>query len=313
MEASLLPSERIAELAKKVELVVVRRADPACEPLRKEFDARAAAWVIVLDPRGELLDSGAADGTGALKNKDSALAFPGVFADKLEAGLRRKESLQDLERRWAKEPKEEAGFEALASRLEELTSDARLRELCTKVADLPGLPAARRSGALLRGFIARSREYGALGTAEAQANFVQDGERLIVENAAHPRAPQAVQALFQGGYAGRFDVPGRCAAGLARLEAQAQGLADPAPLRERIKELSALREKEIETLQARRVAAKGNEASEAWYAAALGDAETTIRVFSKPPHDKSAYYQGLVQEAREKLQRPGEKPAKGEK
>lgn len=66
----MLPSERVRALAKQAVLAAVRKADPACEALRKELDARAASWVIVLDARGELLDSGAADGNGALKKKE---------------------------------------------------------------------------------------------------------------------------------------------------------------------------------------------------------------------------------------------------
>lgn len=313
MEASLLPSERIRALAEKAVLIAVKKADPACEALRKEFDARAASWVVVLDPRGELLDSWMADGDGALKNKDSAERFPGMLADRVEESLRRKESLQDLERRWEKDAKAEAGFEALASRLEEMSADGRLRGLCEKVAALPDLPADRRSGALLRGFIARSREYGALGTAEAQAKFVQEGERLIADHAAHPRATGALNALFQAGYAGKFDVPARGATGIAHLETLTQGLKDAGPLRGRIAELRELLKKEIEKLQAARTAARGNEGSEAWYAGALGDAETTIRVFSKPPFNTSAYYQDWVQEAREKVQRSNEKSSKEEK
>ena len=265
----MLPSARLTGLAEKAVLVAVRKADPACDALRREFDARATSWVIVLDPRGELLDSRMADGTGALKDKETIDRFPDQFADRVEQGLQRKESLQDLERRWAKDPKEESGFEALAARLEDQSAYARVRDLCEKVAALPDLPADRRAGALLRGYAARPREYGVLGTPEADSKFVQDGERLIADHASHPLASRA--------------------------------------LRGRIEELSRLRGKEIETLETSRAAAKGNEASQAWYACALGDAETTIRVYSMPPYDKSAYYRRWVQEAREKLRKPGEK------
>lgn len=302
----MLPSARLTGLAEKAVLVAVRKADPACDALRREFDARATSWVIVLDPRGELLDSRMADGTGALKNKETIDRFPDQFADRVEQGLQRKESLQDLERRWAKDPKEESGFEALAARLEDQSAYARVRDLCEKVAALPDLPADRRAGALLRGYAARPREYGVLGTPEADSKFVQDGERLIADHASHPLASRALEALFAG-YSGKFDVPARSAAGIARLEAVARELKDPGPLRGRIEELSRLRGKEIETLETSRAAAKGNEASQAWYACALGDAETTIRVYSMPPYDKSAYYRRWVQEAREKLRKPGEK------
>jgi uncharacterized small protein (DUF1192 family) len=299
----LLPSDRVRRFTEKAVVVGVRKADPACEAWRKEFDVRATAWVIVLDPRGERLDSWMADATGLLKNKDTLDKFPAHFADKLEDSLRRKETLEDLERRWEAHPADESAFDKLASRLEELMADRRTRELCEKFAALPGLPADRRGGALLRGFIARSREYGALATAEALDRFVQEGERLIAEQAAHPKAPQAAESLFRGGYANRFDVPGRSAAGIARIEALAQGLKDPGPLRERIGELTRLRQKEIERLQAARTAAKGNEANEGYYAVMLGDAETTVRLYSKPPYDTHAYYKTWVQEAREKLQK----------
>ena len=299
----MLPSERIRSLSKTVVIAGVRKSDPACEALRKEFDARATGWVIVLDARGELLDSWAADKTGALKKKESAEGFPALFADKLDESLRRKETLQELERRWEKAPKEEAPFDALASRLEEMGSFGRLRGFCEKVAALTGLPAERRAGALLWGYSARPREFAALVTPELVARFVEEGEGLLVDHAANPRAVKAAEALFLGGYSGKFDVPAKSAAGIARLEKASQGLKEPGPLRERIGELSRLREKEIGDLQKARAAAQGNEASEAWYAMALGDAEATIRAYSQPPYDKNSTYQAWVREAREKLQR----------
>jgi hypothetical protein len=301
VEASLLPSARFRALSEKTVIVAVRKADPACDALRKEFDARATAWFVVLDRRGELLDSGAADESGALKTKEGAAAFPDRFAARVEQGIARTESLQDIERRFEQDPAEEAGFEKLASRLEELKANSRLRTLCEKVAPLSGLSADRRSGVLLRGFIARSREFGSLGTADADTRFVQDGERLIAGHAAHPKASPAVEALFVSGYARGFDLPGKCAAGIARLEAIAGTLREPAPLRDRIRELSALREREIEKLRGARAAAKPGGFTEAWYALTLGDAEATVDFFSKPPHDKNALYQRWVQEAREKI------------
>ncbi len=302
VEASLLPSGRIRKLAEQAVFVGVRKADPLWEDLRKEFGARATSWVIVLDPKGELLDAGPADATGALKKQETLSGFPDLLADRIERGLGRQESLQELERRWSKDPKSESAFEALAARFEEMKLDTRLREACEKLAAFPGLPAARYSGALLRGYAVRSHEYGALGTAGERAKYAEEGERLIAEYAAHPAASRALQALFHGGYAGRFDVPAASAAGIARLEAAARGLKEPGPLRERLAELSGIREKEIEALQAARSAARGNEANEAWYAAALGDAEMTIRVYAKSASGKE-----WVEEAREKLRRSVEK------
>jgi hypothetical protein len=285
-------------------VVGVRKADPATAGLRKEFDARGTAWLIVLDARGELLEAGYADRTGAFKKKETAEKFADPFLDRVEKSLLRKESLQDLERRWIQDPKDEPTFAALASRLEEMAAFTRLREFCERAAAIPGLPAGYRADALLRAFAARPREFNSPpGTREGKERIVQEGERLIAEHASHPRCPDAVKALFTLGYSGRFDVPARSAAGMARLEAVAKALKDPNPLRDRIAELSQLRDEEIARLQAAREAAKGNEAAEGGAAAALGDAEATIRIFSGPAYERSAFHQVLVDEAREKLKR----------
>jgi hypothetical protein len=109
-------------------VVAVRKSAPEAEALRREFDARATAWLVVLDPRGELLDGGPADRTGAFEKKESAAAFAGPFLDRIETALKRTGSLQDLERLCDRNPGSEAAFEALASRLEELEAYTRLRE-----------------------------------------------------------------------------------------------------------------------------------------------------------------------------------------
>src|SRR2546422_8637970 len=114
-------------------------------------------------------------------------------------------------------------------------------------------------------------------------------------------APRALEALFVSGYARGFDVPGKSAAAIARLEGKAVALKEPAPLRERLRELSLLRDKEIEKLQAARSARKPGSYGEAWYAMMLGDAETTIRILSKASYDPNDPHQRWVQEAREKL------------
>src|SRR5262249_21908707 len=144
-----------------------RKADPAVEGLRKEFDARATAWLIILDSRGELLDAGAADRAGAFKSKETAEKFAEPFLDRVEASLKRSESLQDLERRWTRDPLHESGFTAVISRLEEVGSYTRLREFCEKVAALPDLSPDRRADALLRAFAVKPREFnGSVSTAE---------------------------------------------------------------------------------------------------------------------------------------------------
>lgn len=299
----MLPSERLARLAGKAVVVAVRKSDPEAEALRREFDARATAWLVVLDPRGELLDGGPADRSGAFKKKETAAAFAGPFFDRAEAALKRTESLQDLERRWDRDPGAEAAFEALAARLEELGSYTRLRERCERTALLPGLSPDRRADALLRAFAAKPREFNpSTGTPEGRARFAEEGERLVAAHAARPACARAVEALFLGGYSGGFDLPGRSAAGIARLEAAARTQADPAALRGRIEELSRLRDGEIVKLRAAREAAKGNEASEGWCAAVLGDAEAVLRIFTKPEYAKSATYRSWVDEARKKLE-----------
>jgi len=295
----LPPTERLAELGRKAVLIGARKGDPASELLRKEFDARFTSWLIVLDGRGELLESGFADRAGDFKKKETAEKCAGPFLDRVERSLERKMTLQNLERRWKRDPAAESAFTELVERYEEMAAYARLREFCEKVASLPGLPAGRRADAQLRAFVTRPREMDSVvGTPEGKEQYIVEGEGLIAEHASHPRCSDAVQALFMGGYSGRFDVPSRTAAGVARLEAIARGLKEPDPLRNRIAELTRLCDAEMAKL---RGAPKGDPASEGWAAAMLGDAETTVRLLSQPPVANSPFYQALVKEAQEKL------------
>jgi len=165
-----------------------------------------------------------------------------------------------------------------------------------------GRPLDRRNKARVRGFLARSHDQSWVNTHPEHLGFIEAGEDLLAELAAHPRAGELVKALFQNGYGICFDVRAKTAAPIARLDARAARLPDPTALRNRLRELSDLCEQAIR--EWKDIIELLKDRAGGWYAAWLGDAATTIRVLSEPPHNsKIPFVQKWLTEAREKLQR----------
>jgi len=136
----------------------------------------------------------------------------------------------------------------------------------------------------------------------ARSRFVREGERLLVELATHAKSADLVTTLFYQGYAFTFDVPGRSARALARLERASRKLADGTALKERIRQLAEMREQwiAITTESLRNI---DEESSRNFIAAYLGDARAAIKVCSRPPYNEDPQFREWLQEARRKRER----------
>src|SRR5262249_51680821 len=171
--------------------------------LRAEFSVPFLnSWVVVLDARGETLASWIGDAAGAGCKQSAAKRFPRSMATLIRQSLQVTESLEELERRWMKDPRNIQKFDNYSCRLPAMHAFARLREVCRQQSMDPRLSAEERNEFRLREFLARSEGRGhELDSGKGRSQFAQEGERLLVELADHLRSADLLSALFGSVYA----------------------------------------------------------------------------------------------------------------
>jgi hypothetical protein len=310
VEASLLPSKAIRALAKQVVLTAVRREDPVCAELRKEFAVPMLnSWVVVLDGKGETLASWVGDGAGHGCKKGSVDKFPRNLVKWIRISLERTETVQELERRWRRRPQDTDLFEAFAQRLQEMHAYRKLRQHCQEAMANPTLAQTQRDEFRIRAFTAWASDYNHnLSTPKARKQFVREGEILLLELAGHPQAAGLVYALFSRGYADSFDFPAKSAQAIARLERASRQVADGTAVKERIGELAQVRQEWIESrTEALRKYTDGSPKN--YFAALLGDAEAAIELCSQPGYSDFPQYREWLQEAKRKMERQRKRPS----
>ena len=228
------------ELRGRVLCAAIRKHDPAGPALMKEFDNGHFGYcgVVVLDGRGERLSFTSVDRCDPNCTKDNVSRFPQLVAAKIEADLRRTESLQELERRWKKAPDDPLAFDRYLERIDESYGTAGLYAITGPVLEDAARSKAVRDVADVWGY--EQRWEGGKPTPA----FIAEGEALLARVAGTWAAGSLVRTLFYV-QAELSDVPGRVTASLARLEKAAAAQADPAPLRNRIAEIARLRDEWI--------------------------------------------------------------------
>src|SRR5262249_10337023 len=104
-----------------------------------------------------------------------------------------------------------------------------------------------------------------------------------------------------------FDVPGKSARAIARLERASRQVVDGTALKERIRELAEMREKWIArtTEIFQRTA---HRTVKSFLAATLGAARDAIKLCSQPPCSEDPKYRQWLQEARRKMERGRKRP-----
>jgi hypothetical protein len=306
VEASLLPSEEVAELAKQVILGLARTDDPACEEFRREFDIPFFnSWVVVLDARGETLASGF--GSAGHCNEDGLAKFAANMVALIQQRLRVGESLQELERRWRQAPADLDAFDNYAKRLRQMYAFATLQRVCASQAGNRALGEELRNEFRIREYLARGLAPGRqLHTEKGHLRFAREGERLLVELASHPRAADLPGALFRTVYAHGFDVPTRTAEAISRLERAARELPDPRCLNKHLRQLRRL-VRDWTTDMKEQLRKAENDLLKQFLAADLGDAKAAIALFSQPGYNEVPEYQECLRAARRKLRQFGEK------
>ena len=310
MEASLLPTKEVQTLCKQTVMAVIKRDAPECVQLRQEFSVRYLnSWIILLDGKGELLASCFGDIAGAGCNRRSVDAFPRSLVKFIRKMLKRTESVEELERQWKSQPQDTRLFEAFSRRLEEMFAYSKLRKHCQDAIENPALSKLQRDEFRIRAFAAWASDYsGGQFTRKVRAQFVREGERLLVELAGHPKGGELVYALFSRGYAHSFDVPGKSARAIARLEKASQPSEQTTPLKERIQELAKVREQWIaETTKALKEIS--DQDARDHIAASLGDSQAAIRHCSRPPYSELPEFREWVSDAERKIHREQEHPS----
>ena len=313
MEASLLPSPEIRALCGKVTVAASRIEDPASKALTGEFEIPYGnCWILVLDGKGETLASFMADHAGQGCTKESAGKFPAMIAAKIEACLKRTESLQALEQRWRADPKDLPALQDFAARLEESDAHRRLTAFCDEALARPDLIPPVRDEVRMRAFLGRSKTGDNITSGEARERFVEEGIRLLLDAPTHPKAAEALNWLCWSGLANAFDLPAKSQTVLDQLRTEAETSGDGArakALDAHIQTLSDLCSKRIaQTEENLKKLPETNRQGRGLGAATLGDAEGTLRFLDGPP-DPSwnkamlALAAQLVSEAKEKLAR----------
>lgn len=271
----------------------MRRGEPAAARLRAEFDVPDdLCWVVLLDGRGETLDQFWSDTCTGACGRDIVGEFPELLVERIENGLEGAASAQELQRRWRLRPEDTDAFEAWIDRLEQMCAHRKARAECLRLLDEWWVPRNLAAIARIRALAARAHDLHGFTPDERRA-FVREGEALLAEFADHPKVELA-RGVLLGATLHGFDVPAKCEAAFARLTALAgrAGKTDAMPAH--LKAMAQTRDQWLAAIRKSRDPA---------CAAALGDAETTIRVFSQPPFDARPECQEWVREAREKLHR----------
>lgn len=299
----MLPSRAVRALCQEAFVAVIRSTDPACAQLATEFRVPAeVSSVVVLDGKGEMLGRWMADDAGACCGGRLGGQFPARLVALVRRDLRRRETVEALERRWLENPRDRAALEQLAERLAEMHALDRLAQLCDQSAGNARLSRRLRAALRIRAFVAHACYLAGNVAPRSRARIIREGEKLLVELAAHPDAPDLVGVLFSAGYAQAFDVPARTAQGIARLEKAARQARQSGPLRQHIRRLGQIRGEWMEDTRAF-LGQLDDPVAHDYLAARLGDARAAVRLFSRPPFRESAGYRAQLREAQAKLAR----------
>ena len=264
---------------------------------------------IVLDGRGELLSSIPADDVDSECTPESIARFPELFSARIRKALQEPATLQELERRWKKEPDQQVALDRYLQRLVDLSRERLAQSIAQGVAEDASRTRKLRSLALAWTFEQRGIPLELFETPpERREAYIAEGESLLAEFADCRVAGVLLDGLLHNGYGEQFDVPGKMPDVFARLEKAASLRPDPAPLRARISDLRALLEEWKKTLEELPKLAHFEEDSEgfALVRGKLGDARTVLRVFTALPATDQAKYGPWIREARAKLAREEE-------
>ncbi|MBI4230858.1 MAG: hypothetical protein HY608_08490 [Planctomycetes bacterium] len=275
-----------------------RRDHPAADSLRREFDINVLnVWVVVLDGRGEILDSFMGDTAAGGCTEDATAKFPALLAERIDRALLVTETVEDLQRAWEAAPDDRAAFDRYATRLQETGAHRRCAEICREGGGNGAFPSALRAHMRVLGALSQPL-YTDRTRREA---FRTEVEEILVQNPLHPRAGELIPRLLGGG--DDFNVPTRVQACIARLEAAARSEVDPAPILVHAQALAAALARQAERMAVSRPDER--DASRAYRAHWNGDARAVIEILDKPPHDADPRYRGWVAEARAALERAG--------
>lgn len=303
VEATLPRCKEFTALKARVNIAAVQTRD--AEALRREFEVSSlAAWFVVLDPQGETLACMMAEAVGLACSEENVKIFPAKLTELIERQLERKESLQALERAWRAKPSDAETLERLATRNWTMYRPRSFSEFCETERKNEQHPQAVRDALRYYALLSRAHGWyavGGFGTAGRKEQLRAEAETLLAELPAHPKAPAAIEALFETYANGMtFDVPAKIRAVCERLRARnpkAPGLAAC------IQALETRLAEWRKQAEAERKDRQGDAYQSGRYAALLGDAEATIHALGGEGAQTSNYYKDVLDEAAAKLAR----------
>lgn len=281
----MLPSTEFKALCEKETVVLVHAKDPACKALCGEFDVRwGNSHIVVLDGRGELLGGMMGDSveTGGC-TEEMAAGFSSAVSGKIVQFLARRESCQELERRFRHAP-DAAGLSAFMERLSEGERPERIVAICDEyLAACRGDPVLREE-LFVRRYLAKSLVILNDRDADAAAFEwgAEEGERLLFSLPAHARAEEVrmgVLCFLDGAFDGARKLPALC----GKLEGASGTMPDGAARARHAKWLQERVDRQEEAfarLQGK--TAEEDLESRVRQAVFSGDADAVIRMLSDP-------------------------------
>ncbi|MFC1587071.1 hypothetical protein ACFL54_02070 [Planctomycetota bacterium] len=299
MENSLLSNQDFRNFCKKHFIAFIPRRHKEQLALSREFNINVGnSWLIVLDGKGETLCSMIGDSLGPRTDRNDASKFPPSAIKTIEILLKRKDSLQALERKALSDPNDIDTFSKFRQRLGECDNHRKSAEFCNSVLQNPDLEDAKRE--FYEFHYIDSSAWNIFDekdpySRQLHLNIAVKAEQFLVAYPHSENCEKIVSLMFRYIYFGVFDVPGFSAEGIARLKEHAASLQgeDQVALNKHIAEIEKAREVRIKRLRQTYEECKNdknaNKTNIGYYAALLGEIEDTVRYLNKNKSRRSLY------------------------
>jgi hypothetical protein len=201
----LLPSEEVRVLSERVDICLSGRAVPlGCDIRFRQF-----YWLMVFSSKGEILAAyRLADQLSKQKKLGSSL--PQGLVNVVDAGLKTKFSLEQLERRYISERGSARAYEALKDKVSQMERVGQMRvgKFLAKVAHETADPGLSRARGIL--MVSDACDHQVINHA-AYANLKKLIEGFIHDYPQHPSCLDLIEPLANVALKYSFDLRSRCA------------------------------------------------------------------------------------------------------
>jgi hypothetical protein len=295
-EVNLLPSMEFKGFVEKTRVAAVRSSTPEAKALSTEFRIETInAWFVILDAKGETIDRFCPESDTECSRKSAQEFAPNIVA-RMKKGLAETSSLQELERRWRKQPSDLAARKDLVARLEKMALKREFPRLCKAALSDPSLPAGDKVAYELQVYFWDTKD-SVFFEEKERAAFLNRGEEMLSLHADHALAAELCDTLGSQMKDG-FDAVGRWAECIERLKKLTTANPSDA-FKACIERMKRLREYYIEDIRDVQKLYPNDEGAQGYFAAQLGDAKKTVEILSKPQY--AELYEAVLKKARARL------------